>query len=154
MSLMTEFDVALRGYDRFAVDTLVQAVNAAAGDQDQIDAAIKEIGPLSIVLRGYERAQVDAWLARCRAGELGVGPAPEPGTPALEFSLVLRGYRVAETNALLAKVGAALEGSDSFHRTEALRAITEVRLPVGFRGYDRGQIDAHLKRAAQALRAS
>jgi hypothetical protein len=28
------------------------------------------------------------------------------------------------------------------------------RLPVGFRGYDRGRTDAYLKRAAKALRTS
>ncbi|MEV8515395.1 hypothetical protein [Dactylosporangium sp. NPDC051484] len=149
---MTEFDVVLRGYDRLAVDSLVQAVDAAGDDQDQIDAAIRKTGRLPVVLRGYHSAQVDAWLARRRAGDSSVGP--EPGTPAVELSVVLRGYRPTETDALLATVAAALEGSDPIRRAEALRAITEVQLPVGFRGYDRSQIDAYLRQAAQALRAS
>ncbi|MFG2040416.1 DivIVA domain-containing protein [Dactylosporangium sp. NPDC048998] len=154
MGLMIEFEVVLRGYDRFAVDMLVQAVDAAAGDREQIDAAFKEISPLPVVLRGYDRAQVDAWLAQCRAGGLGAGPAPEAGTPVLELSIVLRGYRATETDALLATVHAALEGGDPVRRAEALRAITEAQLPVGFRGYDRGQVDTYLSRAAGALRAS
>jgi hypothetical protein len=39
---MAEFEVALRGYDRFAVDALVQAVTAARGDRAKIDAAVAQ----------------------------------------------------------------------------------------------------------------
>jgi DivIVA domain-containing protein len=162
---MTEFEVVLRGYDRFAVDVLVQAVEAAAGDRDEIDAVIKEAGPLPMVLRGYAPAQVDAWLASRRAGDVGDrpaaagGPAPAAGGPApaaepraVEFNLVLRGYRVSATDALLATVAAAEASDDPARRAAALRAITEARLPVALRGYDRWQVDSHLERAAQALR--
>jgi len=141
MSAVAEFDVSLRGYDRATVDALVRAVEAAAGDPGRIEAAIKEAGPPVIVLRGYDRMQVDAWLAG-RGG----GAADTP-----RLLVVLRGYRIAETDALLATVDAALEGDDPFRRAEALRAIHEARLPVVFRGYDRGMVDSHLERAARDL---
>lgn len=147
---MVKFDVVLRGYDRVAVDALVEVVDAAAGDRDRIDAAVR--GGLPVVLRGYDRAQVDAWLAR-RAGGPRTGEASASVIPGPELMIVLRGYRVAETDALLATVGAAVAGNDPFRRAEALRAITESGLPVSFRGYDRRRVDIYLKRATQILRA-
>jgi DivIVA domain-containing protein len=142
MSAVPEFDVSLRGYDRPAVDALVRAVEAAAGDPARIAAAVKEAGSPLIVLRGYDRMQVDAWLA-------GRGGAVAADTPRL--LIALRGYRIAETDALLTTVDAALAGDDPFRRAQALRAIHEVRLPVAFRGYDRGMVDSLLERAARDL---
>ena len=135
---MNEFEVVLRGYDRVAVDTLAQA----------IEAAIEKSGPLPMTLRGYSPAQVDAWIAGAAAGTA----AADTGTGVLELSVVLRGYRPAETDALLAAVGAGLGSDDDARRAEALRAITRTQLPVGFRGYDRGQVDDYLRRAKSALR--
>jgi len=152
-SHVTDFEVVLRGYDRFTVDVLVQAVEAAAGDQRQVDAAIKEVTPLPMVMRGYAPAQVDAWLTRCRTGNHGANPDQEPNAEPVEFSIVLRGYRVAETDALLATVQAALVSSDAARRVEAVRMITEARLAIGFRGYDRGEVDRCLERVADQLRA-
>jgi DivIVA domain-containing protein len=150
---VVEFEVVLRGFDRFTVDALVQAVEAAAGDQRQIAAAIKEVTPLPVVMRGYDRAQVDAWLTRCQTGNRGAGPDQEPNAEPVEFSIVLRGYRVAETDALHATVQAALVSGDAARRNEAVHMITEARLPIGFRGYDRGQVDRCLERVADQLRA-
>jgi DivIVA domain-containing protein len=136
MKLVISFEVVLRGYDRFAVDALVQKVEAAAGDKKRIAAAIKGAGPLSVVLRGYDRAQVDAWLAGRGAKAAPAGgakPAPAP----LEFMMTLRGYRPAEVDALLAIVQEALAGDDPDVRREALRAIEKAQLPVGLRGFDR-----------------
>jgi len=144
---MNEFNVVMRGYHRGEVDALVAAVEAAAGDQDRIHAAIEAIGPPSIVLRGYEPSQVDSWLAGVRAAKPIVRPVPDR-------RVVLRGYRIAETDALLAVVGTAVEGRDPFRRAEALQAIAGTRLPVALRGYDRGRIDAYLNQAERLLRAS
>ncbi|MEV4538533.1 DivIVA domain-containing protein [Asanoa sp. NPDC049518] len=140
---MTDFDISLRGYDRHTVDTLVRAVHAAAGDHDRIEALIAEAEPLAVALRGYDRAQVDAWLAsRGR---------PQTTASELRPTIVLRGYRIAETDALLATAESAIGTDDPFRRAAALRAIAEARLPVSFRGYDRGQVDAHLRRVTEAL---
>ncbi|MEV4622714.1 DivIVA domain-containing protein [Asanoa sp. NPDC049573] len=138
---MADFDVSLRGYDRATVDALVRAVEAAGSDRARIEAAVKRIGPPVVVLRGYDRMQVDAWLAR-RQGVVADAP---------RLLIVLRGYRITETDALLATVNAALEGDDPFRRAAALRAIHEARLPVSFRGYDRGMVDSYLERAARDL---
>lgn len=154
MGPMTEFEVVLRGYDRSAVDHLVQAVDAAAGNRNQINAAIREVGPLPMALRGYAPAQVDAWLAHCLAGQQGIDADPNPGISIPELPVVLRGYRIAETDALLATVRGALESNDAARRADALQAITHARLPIGFRAYDRAVVDAYLQRAAKALHAS
>ncbi|MDG4825483.1 hypothetical protein O7635_26855 [Asanoa sp. WMMD1127] len=147
---MTEFDISLRGYDRAAVESMVRAVNAAAGDQAAIEAAVRAYWPPIEVLRGYDRAQVDAWLARARAGGVAADPTEvDPPTP--EFLVVLRGYRIKETDALVATVAAALASDDPFRRAEALRAIAGPRPPVAFRGYDRRMVDKHLSRAERAL---
>ncbi|WP_179266316.1 DivIVA domain-containing protein [Asanoa hainanensis] len=143
---MTDFDVSLRGYDRYTVDTLVKAVQAAAGDPDRIAALIAEAEPMTVALRGYDRAQVDAWLASCRT----LLPLV-PDDPSLRPTIVLRGYRIADTEALFATVEAGLGDDDPFRRAAALRAIAEARLPVSFRGYDRGQVDAYLRKLAEAL---
>ncbi|WP_176985241.1 DivIVA domain-containing protein [Asanoa ishikariensis] len=143
---MTDFDISLRGYDRHTVDTLVRAVHAAAGDPDRIESLIAGAEPLTMALRGYDRAQVDAWLASCRT----LLPAPTPDS-SFRPTIVLRGYRIAETDALFAKAEAAIGENDPFRRAAALRAIAEARLPVSFRGYDRGQVDAHLSRVTEAL---
>ncbi len=149
MAGVTDFDISLRGYDRSTVDALVRDVSAAAGDPARIDAVIADVGPPLVVLRGYDRAQVDAWLARSRAA---AGPTAGPAAEAaVQPLIVLRGYRIAETDALLATVGDALGQDDPFRRAAALRAIAEARLPVAFRGYDRGQVDAYLRHATQAL---
>ena len=147
MAGVTDFDISLRGYDRSTVDTLVRAVGAAAGDPARIDSVIADAGTPAVVLRGYDRAQVDAWLARSRAAA-GAAATAEPAAQPL---IVLRGYRIAETDALFATIGAALGQDDPFRRAAALRAIAEARLPVAFRGYDRGQVDAYLRHATQAL---
>jgi hypothetical protein len=148
MTVVAEFDISLRGYDRATVDALVRAVEAAAGDPGRIAAAIKAAGEPVVALRGYDRMQVDTWLAS-RGGALagaGIGAADTP-----RLLVALRGYRIGETDALLATVDAALEGDDPFRRAEALRAIHEARLPVVFRGYDRGMVDTLLERAARDL---
>jgi DivIVA domain-containing protein len=152
MSAVPDFDVSLRGYDRPAVDALVRAVEAAAGDPARVAAAVKEADSLLIVLRGYDRMQVDAWLT-ARGGALaGAASGARAGAAdAPRLLIALRGYRIAETDALLATVDAALAGDDPFRRAEALRAIHEVRLPVAFRGYDRGMVDSLLERAARDL---
>jgi hypothetical protein len=154
MWTMTRFYVVLRGYDRDAVDALVDAVDAAAGDPDRIEAAVTARGELRIVNRGYDRRQVDAWLEHHRAAELATGAAASsPTISGPELVIVMRGYRIAETDALLAIVGPALAGNDRVRRAEALRAVTETRLPASFRGYDRRRIDSYLERAVQNLRA-
>jgi len=145
------FDVSLRGYDRSTVDALVRAVEAAAGDPVAIDAAIEAAGPPLVVLRGYDRWQVDSWLASRRSAGATAGAATAPKDGAPRPLIVLRGYRIAETDALFATVEAAAGADDPFRRAAALRAIAEARLPVAFRGYDRGQVDAYLREATQAL---
>ncbi|WP_147315409.1 hypothetical protein [Asanoa ferruginea] len=169
---MAEFDISLRGYDRATIDDLVHEVEAAAGDPVRIAAAVRAAGEPTVALRGYDRVQVDAWLAE-RGGTLagagggrgrgggavdggraaGAGTAASGGAggDAPRLMVVLRGYRIAETDALFATIGAALNGDDPFRRAEALRAIHEARLPVVFRGYDRGTIDTLLERAARDL---
>ncbi|WP_238006850.1 DivIVA domain-containing protein [Dactylosporangium sp. AC04546] len=138
---MVEFEVVLRGYDRHEVDTLVRAIEAGADPQ--------RLGSnLTVVLRGYDRQQVDGWIARRRGGA-----SPRRAEPPLELSVVLRGYRPAETDALITEVRAALAGDDPARRAAAARAIAETRLPVGLRGYDRGAVNAFLRRAAQELAA-
>lgn len=139
---MVSFEVVLRGYDRGAVDALVQAVEAA-GDQDRIVAAIKDAGPLPVVLRGYDPAQVDTWLA-------GHGAGFDPGPP--ELTVVLRGYDRVAVDALMATVAAALAGKDPARRSAALRAIGEAQLPVVWRGYDRREVDLFLEMTAEMLR--
>jgi DivIVA domain-containing protein len=150
MTAVAEFDVSLRGYDRPTVDALVRAVEAAAGDPGRIQAAIKAAGEPVVSLRGYDRMQVDAWLA-ARGGALAGAGAGAVAADTPRLLIALRGYRIAETDALLTTVDAALEGDDPFRRAEALRAIHEVRLPVAFRGYDRGMVDSLLERAARDL---
>jgi hypothetical protein len=88
---MTKFDVVLRGYDRVAVDALVEAVDAAAGDRHRIDAAVAERGRPPVVLRGYDRAQVDAWLARHPAAKPCTGEASSSASQGPELVIVLRG---------------------------------------------------------------
>lgn len=149
--VMTQFAVVLRGYDRVAVDALVAAIDAAAGDRERIDSVVAERGSPRVVLRGYDRAQVDAWLARCRVAEPDAGKASPSAVPGPELVIVLRGYRMAETDGLLATIGVALANDDPFRRTEAMRAIASARLPVSIRGYDRGRIDTYLERVTQAL---
>jgi hypothetical protein len=82
---MTRFDVVLRGYDRLAVDALVTAVEAAAGDPERIGEAVMQRGGLPVVLRGYDRAQVDAWLARHRVAESDTGKASSSAIPGPEL---------------------------------------------------------------------
>jgi DivIVA domain-containing protein len=72
----------------------------------------------------------------------------------VEFSVVLRGYRIAETDALLVTAQAALGSSDPARRNEAVRMITQARLPIGLRGYDRGEVDKCLEQIVDQLRAS
>ncbi len=148
-TVVTRFDVVLRGYDRLAVDALVTAVEAATGDRERIGEAVMQRGGPPVVLRGYDRAQVDAWLARHRVAEPDTGEAAIPDP---ELVVVLRGYRMAETNTLLATVASALARDDPFRRAEALNAIAAARLPVSLRGYDRRRIDNYLEKATQVLR--
>ncbi|MGI5176314.1 hypothetical protein ACQEVZ_08305 [Dactylosporangium sp. CA-152071] len=150
---MVAFDVVLRGYDRRAVDALMRAVEAAAGDRDRIAAAVRAAGRLPVVLRGYSPVQVDAWLAASRTAEPepGAGPAPV-WAAAVELPVVLRGYRPAETDALLTLVAGAIASGDAARRADALRAIGDAHLPVAFRGFDRAAVDAWLARAAHQLR--
>ncbi|MFF5228005.1 hypothetical protein [Dactylosporangium sp. NPDC000521] len=151
---MVVFDVVLRGYDRHAVDVLVRAVEAAAGDRDRIAAAVREAGPLPVVLRGYSPVQVDAWLAASRTAEPDPGSGPGPvWAAAVELPVVLRGYRREETDALLTLVAGAIASGDAARRADALRAIDDARLPVALRGFDRTAVDAWLGRAAGQLRA-
>ncbi|MET7402611.1 hypothetical protein ABZS66_54940 [Dactylosporangium sp. NPDC005572] len=138
---MVEFEVVLRGYDRYEVDALVRAIEGGADPQ--------RLGRnLTVVLRGYDRQQVDGWIARRRGGAVAA-----PAEPRVELSVVLRGYRPAETDALLTEVRAALAGTDPARRAAAARAIAETRLPVGLRGYDRGAVNRLLRAAAQELAA-
>jgi DivIVA domain-containing protein len=152
MTAVADFTVSLRGYDRASVDALMRAVEAAAGDPARIAAVVKEAGTPMIALRGYDRGQVHEWLAAHGApGAFGDGVAGAVSADPPRLLIVLRGYRIVETDALLRIVDAALEGDDPFRRAEALRAIHEVRLPVSFRGYDRGMVDSLLERAARDL---
>lgn len=143
MMLVVEFDISLRGYDRASVDALVRDIEAAAGDAALIDAAVKRFGDPLVSLRGYDRAQVDAWVAEQRSAS---APASTPS-----LLVVLRGYRIAETDALLATVAAALGSDDPFRRAAVLREITDARLPVAFRGYDRAMVDGYLDEATREL---
>lgn len=147
---MTRFDIVLRGYDRIAVDALVAAVEAAAGDRERIGEAVMRRGGPPVVLRGYDRAQVDAWLAQHRVAEPDTGEAS--AIPGPELVIVLRGYRMAETNTLLTTIGSALAHDDPFRRAEALTAIAAARLPVSLRGYDRGRIDSYIEKVTRVLR--
>jgi hypothetical protein len=62
------FSVVLRGYDRAAVDALVQRANDALGGTDAaVRAAVRTAlrsPAIPVVLRGYDRHEVDAHLQR------------------------------------------------------------------------------------------
>jgi DivIVA domain-containing protein len=69
---------------------------------------------------------------------------------AADFTVVLRGYEIPEVDRLLRTAQEAIDG-DREQRSAAHARLANPNLAVALRGYDRGQVDAHLQRLATEL---
>lgn len=68
-----------------------------------------------------------------------------------DFTVVLRGYQPAAVNTLVQQAAEALVGDDETQRATVRAALLRRDLPVGFRGYDRDQVDRYLSELAGRL---
>jgi hypothetical protein len=69
----------------------------------------------------------------------------------VDFETVLRGYEPGRVDNLLRRAGDALLTGDPAARAEARAALEEPDLLVVLRGYDRAQVDAHLRKLRARL---
>jgi DivIVA domain-containing protein len=80
----------------------------------------------------------------------GHGPAPRAD---VDFTVVLRGYEPAPVDELIRLGRQALDSADPALREQAKAQIDQASIAVALRGYDRGQVDAHLAELAARLAA-
>jgi hypothetical protein len=78
------------------------------------------------------------------------GPAPRPDA---DFTVVLRGYETVPVDELIRLGRQALDSADPALRQRAKARIDQAGIAVALRGYDRGQVDAHLAELAKLLAA-
>jgi hypothetical protein len=71
--------------------------------------------------------------------------------PMPDFTMVLRGYDPAAVEALLTRARTADTSADEMDRITIVPELLEPDLPVVSRGYDRGQVDAHLAELARRM---
>lgn len=128
--------VALRGYDRRAVDAFLQRCAESLAE------CVSEVPELAGFPPGAGRPALDARDVR-----------------EAQFPVVVRGYDTAQVDALLARVAAALPGDDARPAWSGLpvdaRALgldpAPLDLPVTLRGYDRAEVEEFLTRCAHTL---
>jgi DivIVA domain-containing protein len=153
VSVMPEFSVVLRGYDRRQVDEVVARVEATLGRAPLRGKpmTLKEFGwiEFDVVTRGYDRFEVDGLmrsyrreLAAYEGVELAYEPEPDAG-----LALVL-GTPPPDHSGDYPSSG-DFPNSGDFQPT-ADPVMTEIRgehsFPVRFRGYDRAQVNALIAR--------
>ena len=96
--------------------------------------------------------EIAAALARFGGGRFTDLRALGPAAPAaLDLTIVLRGYDRPAVDELIRQTEQALAATDPAHRQWARAQLQNANLPVAARGYDRGQVDAHLAALADRL---
>ena len=70
---------------------------------------------------------------------------------AVEFSIVLRGYDMATVDALVQRAYIALASTDPARRVATRAALLDPTVPIALRGYDRFEVDEHLRQLASRL---
>ena len=149
------FDVVLGGYDRQDVDALLQQVNDAVASTDPAKhaAAVEALRQpaLRIRFRGYNRLAVDHHCRRLRIELAGEPEEVMLAEAAVEFSIVLRGYDMATVDALVQRAYIALASTDPARRVATRAALLDPTVPIALRGYDRFEVDEHLRQLASRL---
>jgi DivIVA domain-containing protein len=156
-----EFDIVVRGYDRMAVDSALEAAHRAAQSDDPAvrEAAAQELhkADFPVTLRGYARDQVDTYIATLISERLSTGPERWAAEDSVEvdFATSSRGYSIEEVDALLAQAGAALASKNPSQMSAARAAVQTPKLRVKwFGGYDREQVDHYLADLDRRLAAA
>ncbi|GAB2932321.1 hypothetical protein GCM10027280_19960 [Micromonospora polyrhachis] len=68
------------------------------------------------------------------------------------FTIVLRGYDPAQVDAVVRRAAEARVSTDPAQRSAVLSELSNTRLLVKFRGYDRSQVDDYLRQVTNLLR--
>jgi hypothetical protein len=85
-----------------------------------------------------------------RFADLRDAVATSPAPASHDFTMVLRGYAPIEVDQLIRSAQTALE-QDPEQRATIRTRLANPDIQVVLRGYDRGQVDAHLQRLATEL---
>ncbi|MFC9977209.1 DivIVA domain-containing protein [Spirillospora sp. NPDC127200] len=157
--------VALRGYDRAQVDTLLARIGAALEGGAELPVEEVRRTRFDVVLRGYEQRAVDELLSERIRQLQAAGPIRErAGRPRVHpgwlitwiqnarftGSRLRSGYDVRDVDAFLDRVVAGLRGAAPPVPARDVRecAFRNVRLGPG---YDEQEVDRFLEQLAGAL---
>ncbi|GAA1881411.1 DivIVA domain-containing protein [Actinomadura bangladeshensis] len=157
--------VALRGYDRKQVDTLLQRISQTLDGGPPVSAEEVRGTRFDIVLRGYDSRAVDELLRECLRELQARAPIAErPGRPRAQPAWLINwiqnarfsgaglrsGYDVRDVDAFLDRVVAGLRGTAPAVSARDVResAFRVVRLGPG---YDEQEVDRFLVQLAGAL---
>lgn len=102
--------------------------------------------------KGYDPAQVDAFVVRIADALAGRAPLPPDRVRTIVFTEIAGGYDQRTVDDFLAACEHQLRSGHVPPTTlQTGEAVLAVKLPRSPNGYDRGEVDAFLGRAAAAL---